>query len=393
MRPFPIVIALALLASPARLPAAGPDSGQWATVWHGYAFLSSNRQGGPSGSRDFESENHVMVVSTRPWGRGALSLLGTFTIEPATVRPEGSPELFQRGETYNGLLLVDRQHPHDLFVQLAARWVRPFSGGRAFVAYVSPWGEPAVGPTAYPHRRSSSENPTAPLAHHNQDSTHISADVLTLGVRGTKVILEGSVFHGGEPDENRWDIDQGRIDSYAGRVTVHPVPGLSIQVSAARREHPETIEDTDQTRQTASVEYERATPGGFVAATLILGRNLLPEGPEWGNLLEATWKFRAANFVYTRVESVDRDRFELLNKRQRPAGVPPERTSVQAATAGYVRDLPLLKEAETGIGAGVTVYRFESGLDGIYGRRPISWQVFMRFRFGTPGAADHQHVH
>src|SRR5207245_11505902 len=272
-----------------------------------------------------ERSNQFMVVSTRRLGGGTLSLLGTFTLEPATIPPEGSPLLFQRGETYQGVLLVDRQHPHDLFTQIAVQWERSLSRSTGLRLYLSPWGEPAVGPTAYPHRLSASENPVAPLAHHNQDSTHISADVVSASLGLSKLTIEGSAFHGREPDENRLDVDQGPIDSYAGRLTLRPGAGFALQISATRREHPEAIEPGDQTRQTASVEYERPTAGGFVAAALLVGRNLLPEGPERGNGLEATWKFRSRNFLYARVESVDRDLYELLNKRQRPGTVAPER--------------------------------------------------------------------
>jgi len=328
----------------------------------------------------------------RRFAGGKLSLLGAWTVEPVTVEQGGSPELFQRGETYRGALLVDRQHPHDLFVELALRWERPLSRTTAFILYLSPWGEPAVGPTAYPHRLSASENPTAPLAHHNQDSTHISADVVTAGMRLAKVTLEGSAFHGREPDENRYDIDQGAIDSYSGRLTFRPTGGLAIQISAARREHPESIEPGDQTRQTFSVEYARGTPGGFLAASLLVGRNLLPEGPEWGNGLEATWKFRDRNFLYGRVESVDRDVTELLDKRQRPPGIAPRRTVVQAVTLGYVRNIPLVSRLETGVGGGLTVYRQDAALDPAYGRRPVSGQAFLRIRFGAHGGADHAHA-
>jgi hypothetical protein len=364
---------------------------RWMTMTHGYAFVTFNSQGGPSGGDAFESVNHFMAMSMRRFAGGKLSLLGAWTIEPVTVEQGGSPELFQRGETYRGTLLVDRQHPHDLFVELAVRWERPISKKAAVILYLSPWGEPAVGPTAYPHRLSASENPTAPLAHHNQDSTHISADVVTAGVRLAKLTLEGSVFHGREPDENRYDIDQGAIDSYSGRLTFRPAGGLAIQISAARREHPEAIEPGDQTRQTFSVEYTRGTQGGFLAASLLVGRNLLSEGPEWGNGLEATWKFRDRNFLYGRLESVDRDVTELLDKRQRPPGIAPRRTVVQAVTLGYVRNIPLVSRFETGVGGGLTAYRYDEALDPAYGRRPVSGQAFLRLRFGAHGGVDHAH--
>ncbi len=404
-----LLATIAQLAAPARAdeaPAATSAAGEapgaaasaqgerWSKFFHGYAFLTTNRQGGRLSSRGFESANHFMTGASRPLRGGTLSFLGTFTIEPATVPPEGSGELFQRGETYGGKLLVDRQHPHDLFVELAARWERSLSKHTGLLLYAAPRGEPAVGPTAYPHRSSASENPTAPLAHHNQDSTHISADVVTVGIRAFKATLEGSAFHGREPDENRWDLEQGSIDSYAGRLTVRPGGGLTMQLSAARRKDPEAIEEGDQTRQTGSIEYMKTTTGGFLAASLILGRNLLPgDQIEWGNGLEATWKFRERNFLYGRIESVDRDRYELVNKTQRPANVPPARTTVQAGTIGYVRDLPRLQETECGAGAGVTVYRFDQALTPTYGGGPVSLQVFLRVRFGAHGGAGHAGMH
>jgi hypothetical protein len=250
-------------------------------------------------------------------------------------------------------------------------------------------GEPALGPTAYPHRLSASENPTAPLSHHNQDSTHISDDVVTVGVSSPLVALEGSAFHGREPDENRWNIDQGRIDSYSSRLTVRPVAGLSFQISAGRLQHPEAIEPGHQTRETASLAYEGSVDRGFIALTLAAGRNQTPEGPEWGNLFEWTWKVSSGNFVYGRLESVDRDLYELIHKRQRPDGMPRQRTLVQAATLGFVRDLPLLVGAETGLGADLTLYRFTSRLDAVYGARPASIHAFLRIRFGSGESMSH----
>ena len=367
---------------------AMPAMPHWMTMVHGFAFLNANRQDGPSGGREFESQNHLMLMAVRGWAGGKLSLRGTFTLEPATIPPEGSRQLFQRGETYHDVLLVDRQHPHDLFVQLGAAWEREVGDAGRLRLYAAPVGEPALGPVAFPHRLSASENPTAPLAHHNQDSTHIAADVVTAGWKYTIFEIEGSAFHGREPDENRWDIEQGRLDSYSGRLWIRPTPEISFQISSGHLEHPEKIEPGNQTRSTASIAYTKALPGGFLAATVIAGRNLTPDGPEWGNTLEWTWKFGAANFLYGRVESVDRDLYELTNKRQRPEDVPPNRTTVQAATLGFVRNLPLLSEAETGVGFDATIYRFTSRLDAVYGAHPVSIHGFLRVRFGSHPAHD-----
>jgi len=357
----------------------------WMTMLHGYAFLTANRQGGPSVDREFESQNHLMTMAVRRWAGGKLSLLGTFTLEPATVPPRGSVELFQRGETYHNILLVDLQHPHDLVVQLAASWEKPVGNAAKLRLYLAPVGEPALGPVAYPHRLPASENPTAPLSHHNQDSTHISYDVATVAFTASIFTLEASAFHGAEPDENRWNIEAGALDSYSGRLTIRPISELALQVSAGHLEHPEAIEPGNQTRSSASLTYQKSTAAGFIAASLISGRNQTPEGPEWGNLLEWTWKFAGKNFFYGRLESVDRDVYELVHKRQRPQGVSRERTLVQAATLGFVRNLPLLSEAETGLGADLTMYRFRSRLDSIYGSHPLSAHVFLRVRFGSHG--------
>jgi hypothetical protein len=391
------------MAMPTPAP-AGPDPmaameemqpmDHWMTMVHAYAFLTVNRQGGPSGRSEVESQNHFMLMAMRSLWSGKLSLLGTFTLEPATIPARGSAELFQRGETYRSVLLIDRQHPHDLFVQIAAAWEKTLAESAKIRLYLAPLGEPALGPVAYPHRLSASENPTAPLSHHNQDSTHIAADVATVGLTASIVTLEGSVFHGREPDENRWDIEQGRLDSWSGRLTVQPTSELSFQLSSGHLEHPESVEPGNQTRSTASVTYQRATAGGFFATTAAAGRNQTLDGPEWGNLLEWTWKFAGKNFLYGRLESVDRDFYELVNKRQRPENVPRERTLVQAGTLGFVRDVPWPGAVETGLGADVTLYSFTSRLDSVYGKRPVSLHGFVRIRFGSHSAMagmDHAH--
>ena len=380
-------------------PPAGPDpmkameamepQDRWTTMFHGYVFLNVNRQDGPSGGQEFDSQNHVMLVSMRRLWGGKVSLLGTFTLEGATIPREGSRQLLQRGETYKGNLLVDRQHPHDLFVQVGAAWERSLSPSSRVRFYLAPVGEPALGPVAYPHRLSASENPTAPLSHHNHDSTHISSDVITAGWTAGPVTVEGSVFHGQEPDENRWDIDQGKLDSYSGRLTVSAPAGFSFQVSSGFRTHPEELEPGNQTRSTASVSFERGDPENFLAATFVSGLNQTDDGREWGHMLEWTWKFTGKNFLYGRVEKVDRDLYELVHKQQRPEDLPRDRVSVEAATLGFVRNVPILSDTETGLGVDFTFYRFPSSLDPVYGSHPVSFNGFFRVRFGSHGGGDH----
>ena len=367
---------------------------RWTTMVHGYAFLVANDQDGPSGDRDFASVNHLMVVATHRFWGGSMSLLGTFSVEPLTVPPEGSSLLFQRGETYHGVLLVDRQHPHDGFLQLAAAWERRLSPAVTFRAYFAPVGEPPVGPTAFPHRFSSAAIPTAPLSHHNIDSTHVSTDVVSTGFGFGPVTVEAGMFHGREPGENRFDLDGGPLDSYAGRISMRPVEGLALQISAARRSQPESTEAGNETRQTASIEYEHPLPGGAVGATLAVGRNLLRGGlAERGGLLEGLWTFREHHTVTGRLESVDRDVYELLNKTARPEIVPPDTTRIDALTLGYVHDLPPLATLDLAAGVAATGYRFDAILDDAYGRRPFSGQLFLRITLAHHGDAGMHHHH
>jgi hypothetical protein len=370
-----------------------PAMDHWMTMLHGWAFLNYDDQGGPSGGSAFESQNHFMGMATHAFLGGKLTLFGTLSLEPATIPSPGSPELFQVGETNDGILLVDYQHPHDFFVQLAGAWEKSLGSEWRLRFYAAAVGEPALGPPAYVHRLSASENPTAPLSHHNQDSTHISYDVLTLGIRRSIFTLEASGFYGAEPDENRWNIEAGPINSYAVRLTARPLPGLTAQVSGGHLTNPEAAEPGDQNRITGMLSYEKSLPGGFLAVSLITGRNQEIDEPGifWGTLLEWAWKFADLNAVYGRLEAVDRDLYELTFKRQRPENVPLVRTRVYAGTVGYVRDFAIVPSAATGVGADVTLYRFTDRLDPVYSAHPVAFHVFARIRFGKGGMGGMDH--
>ena len=283
-------------------------------------------------------------------GRRQAFVQGTFTLEPATIPPEGSRELFQRGETYDGVLLIDRQHPHDSLRRARGGVGKARRRGAELRFYLAPIGEPALGPVSYPHRSlglrepDGSARPSQPGldAHRSgrgdgwMETTRFSRSRAPSSTAASPTRTAGT------------SIRKDRL--VLGQTLIRPTPELAFQLSSGHLEHPEAIEEGNQTRSTASLGYQKALPGGFIAATLIAGRNRTPDGPEWGNLLEWTWKFAGANFIYGRIESVDRDLFELTSKRQRPPGVPPDRTNVQSLTLGYVRDVRLFSGAETGLG-------------------------------------------
>jgi hypothetical protein len=179
--------------------------GKWMLMLHGQAFLNMLQQSGSRGSDKVFSTNWFMTMAQHTWGPGTFSLRTMLSFEPATVTKREYPELFQQGETAFGKPIVDGQHPHDFIMELAALYDVRLGENNLLSFYFAPMGDPAIGPLAYPHRASASEDPMAPLGHHLQDSTHIANDVVTAGLTYKIVRFEASGFHGREPDEFRWD--------------------------------------------------------------------------------------------------------------------------------------------------------------------------------------------
>src|SRR5438067_8264216 len=375
-------------------PSSGPMhmhhkvAGDWLLMFHYNLIVGMNRQGGPRGTMKFESANWFMPMAYHKLGRGTVQLRGMFSAEPFTFPPGGSPLLFQTGETYRGQPLIDKQHPHDLFMELSATYTLPVGEHGTWFTYFGSPGEPALGPVAFMHRASASENPSATLAHHLQDSTHISFGVLTTGFTYRWFKLEGSIFNGREPDENRYDFDSHKWNSRSARLWFMPNRNWAAQVSYGFLRSPEAQEpNADIRRATASVQYNRPFTRGNWASSLIWGRNHVSEPGAVRNLnsytFESTVNFLAKNYLYTRLELVDKD--ELLRPSDRALlGITQDHPSfrIGAYTFGGARDIWEMDKVSLAVGSDLTFYSKPSILDPVYGQRPVSWKLFFRVRPG-----------
>ena len=343
----------------------------WMWMLHGEAFLNDIQQSGPRGSDKLFSTNWVMPMAQRKFGNGTFTFKAMLSVEPATITQERYPELFQQGETAFGKPIVDGQHPHDFFSEVAVVYDYKVNDSTLLFFYAAPMGDPAMGPVAYPHRASASEDPLAPLSHHLQDSTHVADDVVTVGVTHRTFRLEASGFHGREPDEYRWNIDSGTMDSWSTRVTVNPAANWSLQYSIAQLHSPEALAPGDDVRRmTASVAYNRPISGGNWASLLAWGRNQSLVGRNVGNgyLLESTLNVLKRNYLWTRIENADRTNELLLGENVEPPGFQ-ERyfARVQAYTAGYDREVGHLPHLSTALGGQVTWYGAPEVLKAAYG--------------------------
>jgi hypothetical protein len=358
--------------------------GKWSFMFHANAFLVDVQQSGPRGRDKLFSTNWAMPMFARTFGSNTVTIRTMFSLEPATVTDRRYPLLFQTGESAFGRSIVDAQHPHDLIMELAGRYDHAFNTKTQFFAYGGPVGEPALGPPAFPHRASASENPLAVISHHYQDSTHLSNNVITLGfVRGPAQV-EASTFHGGEPNENRWNIDKGAPDSFASRLTLAAGKTVTGQFSIGRINNREPSDPgMDTLRTTASIHHNVRFSGGHIASSLIWGRNKDIDDDEErifnSYTLESTVNF-GRNWVWTRIENVDRDASLLAGEvsghvDETPIG------RVQEWTLGYERELPVgIAPIRIGLGAQVSFYGLPAVLKPEYGEHPTGVAFFLRLR-------------
>lgn len=352
-------------------------SGDWMTMWHGLANFVFDRQGGDRGGNQTFSNSMLMFMARRASDRGALGLRLMVSADPL-MGPAGYPELFQTGETADGVhALVNRQHPHNLLMEAAATGSLDLGSGASVFGYAALAGEPALGPPAFMHRFSGQDDPAAPLSHHWLDSTHLAYGVLTAGLVRDRLKLEVSAFNGREPDQNRYQVELRGLDSWSVRLSCNPSPDLALQVSAGRLASPEQLEpQVAVLRTTASASYNRVAGALQWQTTLAWGHNR----PDAGRasdalLLESAVRLDGSQTVFLRAERVGKD--ELFSPGQPlygPAYV------INALSLGYIYDFARLGPASLGAGVSATVYRYPAALDPAYGNAPASTLVFARIR-------------
>ncbi len=351
--------------------------GDWMTTIHGYVDAIYDHQGGPRGDVKTFSESMLMMIGQRRLGVGTLGLRGMVSADPLMGK-DGYPLLLQTGETADGeTRLIDRQHPHDLFMELAASYSKPLSGKSSIFGYVGLPGEPALGPPVFMHRFSGEDNPEAPISHHWLDSTHTANGVVTIGYIYDAIKLEGSAFHGREPDEDRYDIEIGKLDSTSVRFSYNPTPHLALQVSRGHIVSPEELEpDINVDRTTASIIYEPDVAPTRWQTTLAWGRNAPSTGTTTdAYLLESALRVSRIHTVFARIEYAEKN--ELFE-----AGSPlaEQVFEVGKLSVGYVYDIPVERHFRFGVGGLLSKYSIPRELRSTYGSDPTSYMIFARMK-------------
>ena len=315
--------------------------------------------------------------------RGLFQVRAMLSLDPLTVGNGGYPLLFQTGETYGGQPLIDKQHPHDLVSELSVSYSHAFNKDIDLYGYVGYPGEPALGPPAFMHRISAFNNPDAPLSHHWQDASHILFGVATVGFRYKWVKLEGSTFKGREPDENRYNFDKPKFDSYSYRMSINPSPSLALQFSQGFLTDPEEAYPGENvTRTTASILHSKGLgPASYVTSAIVWGRNSHHSGEgENSFLAESSLQMNRAAF-YGRYEYVVKSAEELGIRFFDTVGFPPGFTgnfTINNLTLGMNYRLVQTHNTDLVLGTQITGGLPDKLLQTFYGKLPVSGQIYLR---------------
>jgi hypothetical protein len=319
----------------------------------------------------------VMGVARRAYSGGDVLQLRAMLSPDPLMGKDGLPLLLQSGETADGTTpLVDRQHPHDLFVELSASYSHPLNARDALFVYAGLPGEPAFGPPAFMHRLSVMDSPEPPITHHWLDSTHIVFGVVTAGFVHADWKLEVSRFRGREPDQFRYNIETGPLDSTAARVSWNPAAALSLQLSWANLIRPEQLHpDENQRRWSASSIYTRPFRGAYWwSTTLAWGSRSSEAGWLGAYAIESALRVNASWTGFVRGERVDNDELVPAIGSRRPA------FTVGKVSFGVVRDFASVGHARIGVGAQYAFNFVPRSLSPLYGGLPQGAMAFVRLR-------------
>jgi hypothetical protein len=354
--------------------------GQDTLMLHGGLFPRYVNASTSRGDDRIDAPNWLMAMYSHPVNDNIqLGARLMMSLDPLTEGGRGYPLLFQSGESWHGEPLHDRQHPHDLFDELAVSYSQKLTSDVSSYLYFGYPGEPALGPPTFMHRPSAMDDPDAPISHHWQDSTHITFGVATAGLQWKTVKIEGSIFTGREPNENRYNFDKPRFDSYSGRLSWNPTSNLALQISHGYIKSPEELEpDLKEHRTTASVIYNQPLGrDSNLATSFVWGQNdVTREGRSQSFLFETNYQ-RGANTIYGRWERVEKSGHELVLSGADVARVFP----IAGYSIGYVHDFAHNRGIDIGLGAQFTLNDMPNRLERYYGTDlPYSFQFFVRVR-------------
>lgn len=354
-------------------------AGAWMLMAHGQGFVQYIDAGSDRGARQFGSVNWLMGMAERTGQATRLQLRAMLSGEAATVGRCGYPSLLQSGELCNGEALHDRQHPHDVFMELAADYRRALNKSLALEVYGGVVGDPALGPSAFSHRPSALPNLVGPISHHWLDSSHISFGVVTAGLYGRLWKAEASIFNGREPDDRRWTIDLAAMDSYSARLSLMPSSRWSVQISGGHLAQAELRADgsrEDVNRITASAMYHRVIEGRLWATTAAWGQNR--EGGHATNawLIESAADLTPQDVLFARADVAQKTAADLaVNAMDAQTFV------VQKYQAGYTRWVARAWHLDAGLGASAGLVAVPETLQSAYGRRiGGEFAAFLRVR-------------
>ena len=356
---------------------AGPmiQSGDWALMAHGELTLVGDWQGGPRGDDKVFVAGMLMGMAKREFANGnALQFRAMVSPDPLMGK-RGYPLLLASGETADGVEhLVDRQHPHDFFMELSASYSVKLADKASAFIYAGLPGEPAFGPPAFMHRQSISTSPEAPITHHWLDSTHITFGVVTAGVILDRAKLEVSRFNGREPDQHRWNIETAPLDSTSVRLSWNPTDTVSLQGSWAHLEEPEQLEPgVNQRRWSASGTYTRPMPDGWWSSSLAWGRMTMEGHSDDAVALESSLNWKDWT-LFGRGEIVENR--ELVESEEDHSHA----HKVGKVSLGLVRDFSIGGPFKLGLGALYAMNFVPNAIENEYGGDPDGAMAFVRLK-------------